>query len=173
MVKIKKETPLSERKTATLRKEAEEKGIEGFEAMERKDLIVALEGIKKEAKETSKSKAPKPKKGEEAEEPSVGVEEDRTPVGSKAAIMKAKLAKQPKVRILIPLEGKEKIGSTMPVTLNGYRLNIQKGVYVDVPEQVARIIMKSQQQTIAALDGENPKTGKKTRLEGNESELEG
>jgi len=70
-----------------------------------------------------------------------GLKEGHIPVGSKAEIMKAALAVQPKVRILIPLMPDEKFGVTESVILNGYRLNITKGVYVDVPEQVANVIM--------------------------------
>jgi hypothetical protein len=62
-------------------------------------------------------------------------------VGSKAEIMKEALSKQPKVRILIPLMPDEKFGVTESVILNGYRLNITKGVYVNVPEQVAQVIV--------------------------------
>ena len=43
-------------------------------------------------------------------------------------------------------------GITESVILNGYRLNIQKGVYVSVPQQVAEIIMESQRQTQMATD---------------------
>jgi hypothetical protein len=81
--------------------------------------------------------------------------------------MKARLALQPKVSIMIPLEGKEKKGSTFPVTLNGYRLNIQKGVYVPVPKQVAEIVMDSQNQTVAAADELKRLDGSPVKFEGN------
>lgn len=61
--------------------------------------------------------------------------------------MKEMLSKQPKVRIYVPLEGKEVPGTQLPVTLNGYRVNVPKGMYVDVPQQVADIIMESLNQT--------------------------
>ena len=187
----KKETPLSKKKTATLRKLAEEREIEGFEDMERKDLIKALEAPEAtEAPEEEESivtpkkepvEAPEEEEDEVEEDPeppkeeTFGIEGGRTPIGSKAEIMKAKLAKQPKVTIIIPLEKGEKRGTTFPVTLNRYRLNIQKGRYVKVPKQIARIIIKSQNQTAEALEGEtvNLDTGIKhsSRLDGNESEL--
>jgi hypothetical protein len=37
------------------------------------------------------------------------------------------------------------------VILNGYRLNIRKGDYVMVPQQVAQVIMESQQKTQEAI----------------------
>lgn len=57
--------------------------------------------------------------------------------------MKAVLDAQPKVRILVPLEGNEKLGAFHPVTINGYRLNVPKGVYVAVPQTVADIISEA------------------------------
>lgn len=66
---------------------------------------------------------------------------------SKEQAMKEHLAKQPKVRMYIPLEGAEKVGTVYPVVMNGYRLNVPKGVYVDVPQPVADILRTSLQQT--------------------------
>src|ERR1035437_1016317 len=71
---------------------------------------------------------------------------------SDADKMKANLAAQPKVRIYVPLEGKEKMGTQLPVTVNGYRVNIPKGVYVDVPEQIADIVTYSLNQTQQAIE---------------------
>ncbi len=70
----------------------------------------------------------------------------------KSRRMKEHLAKQPRVKIFVPLEGKEKPGTQLPVTMNGYRMNIPKGVYCEVPEQVAQIIMDSLNQTEAATN---------------------
>ena len=82
-------------------------------------------------------------------------DDDRERHMGKADFMKAHLAKQPKVKILVPLEGKELRGkSILPVTLNGYRLNVPKGVYVEVPEQIGNIIMDSLNQTEEALDND-------------------
>jgi hypothetical protein len=72
-------------------------------------------------------------------------------IDGKAAIMKARLDAQPKVPIMIPLSPGEVSGSTESVILNGHRVNIRKGEYVHVPEQVARVIMESQQQTEQAI----------------------
>lgn len=74
---------------------------------------------------------------------------------SKAEAMKEHLAKQPKKSIIIPISKGEKRGKAIEtVILNGYRYEIQKGVYVDVPEQVAEVIMNHYQQTEEALDNE-------------------
>lgn len=155
---------------------AEDKEIKGCEDMERKELIEALKP-KKEPKKESKTATPKVEEPEVPETPpeapvglGAGIIEGHVPVGSKAAIMREHLAKQPKVRILIPVEGKEKPGITVPVTINGYRLNIMKGAYVEVPEQVADAIMKSQKQTMEALNNplnlDNPQHPKKQSGEG-------
>ena len=151
---------LTKLKLAVLRKMAEDKEVVGFEEMIRDELIEAL----KPPKEEVKPELPEEPKEEEEEEAEAGDESPKVskvetdgltaghaPVGSKAERMRERLAKQPKVSILIPLEGKENTKSTFPVTLNGYRLNIQKGTYVMVPKQVAEVIMNSQKQTVAAL----------------------
>ena len=155
-------------KLPALRKIAEEKGLEDYEDLERKELLEALnasddESVKedKESEEEEESKTdpdPEPVEDEdedgdtkpEKEDPRIT--EGRIPVGSKAAIMKARLALQPKVTVMIPKGAKEKIGTTFPVTINGYRMNIMKGVYVPVPKQVADIVMDSQDQTLMAAD---------------------
>lgn len=55
--------------------------------------------------------------------------------------MKARLAKQPKVGVFVPLEPGEPKGTQMPVEINGYRMNVPKGVpNVQVPQAVAEII---------------------------------
>ena len=66
---------------------------------------------------------------------------------SKVEIIRKKLAAQPVVRMYLPLEGQEKVGTTHPVIINGLRINVPKGVYVDVPQQVADILRESFQQT--------------------------
>ena len=80
---------------------------------------------------------------------------------SKAERTKEKLSKQPLVRMYLPLEGKEKVGAIHPVTINGFRLNVPKGVYVDVPQQIADVLADSFKQTEDAgkayrLDLNNP-----------------
>lgn len=157
------------KKTAELRKMAEEKEIKNWESLERKELIAALKKAdtpKKKGKISPKRKGkvssfkkgekePEPKKPAEDDEPRIitGFMGSHAPSGSKAAIMKEKLSHQPKVKIYIPLGIGEKFGGTLSVILNGYRMNILKGIYVDVPKQVADIVIESQKQTVKALEG--------------------
>lgn len=68
----------------------------------------------------------------------------------KAAAMKAHLAAQPKVQFLIPLGFGEKRGAYETVIMNGYRLNIMKGVLVQIPQQVATLLADSYQMTAEA-----------------------
>lgn len=103
---------------------------------------------------------------------------------NKAEAMKARLLAQPTVSILIPLEPAEKKGvvewrtdksgekyqvhldgAIESVQLNGYKYFIPKGVYTPVPQQIAEVISRSQQQTLDAgseisLDRIDPKTGR-------------
>ena len=56
-------------------------------------------------------------------------------------------------------------GAIESVQLNGYKYFIPKGVYTPVPEQIAKVISNSQQQTLDAgsemkLDRIDPKTGR-------------
>jgi hypothetical protein len=58
-----------------------------------------------------------------------------------AQAVKEALAKQPKVETYIPLSPGEKIGVAFEtVTINGYRLEIKKGMMVSVPRQVFEMI---------------------------------
>lgn len=57
------------------------------------------------------------------------------------------LMKQNKVRIMVPLEIGEKRGAYQTVTINGCVFNLMKGVMVEVPEQIAKIVEESFQLT--------------------------
>lgn len=61
-------------------------------------------------------------------------------VKNKANQQKAYLDAQPKVSVLIPFAKGEKKGVTQPFTINGYRLNVPKGVMIQVPQQIAEMI---------------------------------
>jgi hypothetical protein len=69
---------------------------------------------------------------------------------TKAQKMKEFLWKQPKITIMIPLELGEKDGAYLPVTLNGYRLNIRKNTYVEVPKPIADLLREILKQNEAA-----------------------
>lgn len=58
--------------------------------------------------------------------------------------IKAMLDAQDKVGVFIPLENGEPKGTQLPVEINGYRMNVPKGVpNVQVPKSVADIIWQS------------------------------
>jgi|APEBP8051072266_1049373.scaffolds.fasta_scaffold19378_2 hypothetical protein len=86
---------------------------------------------------------------------------------TKIEIMKAKLNSQPRVRIIIPKEQNEAEGAFETVQLNGYTLQIKKGVYVEVPEQVADVIMASNKQINDAYVEAAKKVSDSERMEFN------
>lgn len=62
-----------------------------------------------------------------------------------ASDMKAVLDAQPKVQVYVPLDMGETLKSHpfIPVTINGYRLNVPKGVRIAVPQTIADILFES------------------------------
>ena len=78
---------------------------------------------------------------------------------SDAAIMKAALLKQTKIRILIPRENKEPASVLKSVNINGYRLDFPKNTYIDVPEQFAELLKDSLEQTENALEQNSLEAG--------------
>lgn len=88
---------------------------------------------------------------------------------SKLERTKAALAKQPRVRIIIPKEASETDGAFETVQINGYLIQIKKGVYVDVPEQVAKIITDSRNETEEAHRIAQEKVRDEDRMEFNNS----
>lgn len=173
-------------KVADLRKLAEEKEIEGYEEMNRKELIEALkdgEDLVEAPEEVTEApeveEAPEvPETSDEAPQKSFldspNVTEYRKPaVGSKAEAMKLNLLSQRLITILIPQGSKEPAGMKQSVTLNAYRVDIAKGTYVEVPEQIAKIIMTSQNQTAMAINNDlnlaNPNHLKRRTGEGTQA----
>ncbi len=119
--------------------------------MAKKQTIKTDEAIDTQVEDvdTSDEQETKPATKKQETKPASEVQTPARPM-TKAEIMKDKLSKQPKVRIFIPLEKGESKNAVETVILNGYRLNIKKGSYVDVPQQVADIIKDGYQQTIEA-----------------------
>lgn len=115
-------------------KEKEEAEAEAKKKADEKELKEAEEKEKKEKEEADKKAEEEKNKKPE-------------PIDYKTKLQRIKesLAKQPKVRILIPKEKSETEGAFTTVQINGYMLQIKKGVYVDVPEQVADILNESAQ----------------------------
>lgn len=82
-----------------------------------------------------------------------GVAVDKAPAGSKSDTMLKTLAVQPKTRFIVPLEGNEKRGTAIAnVIMNGLRINIKKGVFVDIPRQVAEHLEECYYQTNKAVN---------------------
>lgn len=54
--------------------------------------------------------------------------------------VKELLGKQKKVRIRIPVDKLNKKDTFVPVSVNGYIFQIQRGIAVEVPETVANIL---------------------------------
>lgn len=82
--------------------------------------------------------------------------------------MKEHLAKQPKVSIMIPFEAGEnpEQGKKVPFhcNLNGYAMDIPRGVYVEVPQQIAEIIKER-------LESEG-RIGRQWRIDQSQSKLD-
>lgn len=71
--------------------------------------------------------------------------------GSKAATMKKALLGQERRTIVIPLRDGDDPNFPHTVNLNGYRLDFPRNIYVEVPLQIAELIMDALKQTNAAL----------------------
>lgn len=105
------------------------------------------------------------KKDEQASADSSEVKPKRSEATEEAAFqqtandMKAMLEAQPQVAIYVPLENGEPKGTQLPVNINGYRVNVPKGVVnVMVPQSVAEIIWQSlgiYEEASSALRSEN------------------
>ena len=90
---------------------------------------------KKPATEQVAPEVPKPQRNDAQEE---------AVFQKTAADMKAVLAAQPKVGVYIPLMDGEPKGTQLQVAINGYVVNVPKGVpNVQVPESVAKIVWRS------------------------------
>ena len=83
--------------------------------------------------------------------PTVGSRLTDPDPGSKAELMKKHLLSQEKVNIFIPKAETEDPKIKLSVTLNGYRLDLPKNVYLQVPFNVAEVIRESLNQQASAL----------------------
>jgi len=92
-------------------------------------------------------------------------------VSADIKLIKESLAKEPKVRISIPLGIGEKRGSPSAVesvTINGYRMVMPKGEYLTVPQSVADIIERHYN-----MSPENTTAGEAFRLDKNRTKDDG
>lgn len=66
-----------------------------------------------------------------------------------------KIMNEERESVYIEREPNEPKGMAEPVIINGIRFNVPRGVYVEVPKTIARIVKDSQQQTAQAyIDAE-------------------
>ena len=72
-----------------------------------------------------------------------------------ALATKQKLAKEPKVRMMIPLDPGEKAGAYRTVIINGYRFDVRKNTMVDLPQSVAALLADAYRITSDVLEN-NP-----------------
>lgn len=76
--------------------------------------------------------------------PIAGLKEDENlSIEGIALATKQKLAAEPKVRMMIPLDPGEKAGAYRTVLINGYRFDVRKNTMVDLPQSVAALLTKS------------------------------
>ena len=81
-----------------------------------------------------------------------GINHEPFSPGGKTELMFDNLCEQTKKPLFVPFLIGEKTGAIADVCLNGLKINILKGIYVEVPQQIAEIMMESLNQTAAAPD---------------------
>lgn len=137
--------------------ETEEEPID--EPEEEEQTAVSDEELEEKAREV------KAKKVKEGFVDGKNITEERVQPGSKAEKMRKRLSLQPKVTIMVPLDPGEPKGSTISVTINGYRTIIRKNVYVELPKQVADMIKEHLQMTDKALADDSTSLDEKKAFE--------
>lgn len=139
----------SEMSYTELKEAAKAKGIRANQT--KAELLAALEATGEAAPEEETAND-----GVEAVEEEAAPEATPTPRVSDAEVnkayatdqqkMKAHLDAQPKVKVMIPFDAgvDPAMAKKIPfiVNLNGYRYEIQRGTFVDVPQQIAEIVME-------------------------------
>lgn len=78
---------------------------------------------------------------------------------SKAGVMREKLKREPTVRMLIPRVDGESKSIQQSIGLNGYKLELPKNTYVDLPMSIANVIRNSQKQVEDAYEEMEAKHG--------------
>mgnify|MGYP003394139742 FL=1 len=120
---------------------------------------------KKEIKTDEKAEEPKEPTAISAEQPEgksilelmakiecKGVKVRRPPAGSDAAIQLEFLASLPKVRTRLPRSAGENVNAFETFIVDGLMVTIQKGVSVELPEEIANKIEESFYTTDQALN---------------------
>lgn len=134
--------PLDEMTVAELREELTTKfAFVGAETLTVKSQLIAVyNALQKKSIETIPPGVDPGVKHDNARE-------DQKHYESKAARMKALCDAEPKVRFMIPLGIGEKKGAVEVAQINGYRINILKGVMVNIPQRFAKLLEESYQMT--------------------------
>ena len=103
------------------------------------DQSESKDASEEEKEEAEAKPEKKPKKAEEkAEAPAKPLNQaDHKAV---AEATRAKLMAEPQVHFIIPLAAGEKEGAAEMVQINGFRQNIKKGVMVEIPMSVAKVL---------------------------------
>ena len=177
-------TNLADLKYGDLQKLAKERGVDASGTKE--VLLARLQETDGTATKETEGDAPEETKEPEAKTPAANeaatpadtgitpqqerVEQTKADQALRSDVQKMKdhLAKQRKVSIMIPFEAGEKPDQarniTFHVNLNGYAMDLPRGKYIDVPEQVADVIKER-------LESEG-KIGAEWRIDRDESKAE-
>jgi len=105
-----------------------------------------------------------------------GINHEAFPRGGKAEAMFNFLVERPKKPAIYPFAIGEKVGAVATLQRNGLKINVLKGVVINVPDEIADAIAESQQQNIMATETvkiynkslgkfSNPKIELKSQLE--------
>lgn len=143
------ETKLEDLKYNELKALAKEKGLDASGTKE--DLIARLTeagingaDVEDDTNDDSDDETAASQPAAPAVSEAVEMKKAEKELRSDAKAMKAALDKQPKVSIMIPFEVGEnpETGKKVPfhVNVNGYQMDIPRGVYVEVPLQIADMI---------------------------------
>lgn len=166
--KVKKANPALEDDTDLEDEEETETETDETETEETDEADADEDTEDEDDEEEVEEKPKKPvKKGSKAGKAAPAKEVSRTDIQEEmkkdVQNVKAALAKQPKVRMFIPLGIGEKKGSRgafESVTINGFRQVFPKGEYITVPESVALILEEHYN-----MSSENTEAGEAFRLD--------
>ena len=64
-------------------------------------------------------------------------------LGKEQLLVKEKLAKEDRYAFYLPLDPGEKKGAVRAVTINGYRCEVPKGMQVQLPESIYRLLVRA------------------------------
>jgi len=125
-------------------------------------MTKAKQPKKASAKETKKAPAKEVQK--QPKKASATSAEVAAEAKSDALTMKEILEREEKVSFYIPLEAGEKAGAFETVTINGYRMEVKKGVMQELPKSVVAIL--AEHYKVAA------EAGKQMLIENDDKKLE-